>query len=75
MSEYKPNIWRLLWLTIVWLPFVLVALVLWLGIALSLLFVVWVTWCARRKYAMVLYSNSPVSQEYFFRPIKGHEQA
>jgi hypothetical protein len=65
MSEYKPNLRWLVPLTIVLLPFVLVALVLWLAIALLLLVVVWITWCPRGKYAIVVYSNSPVWQEYF----------
>jgi hypothetical protein len=45
--------------------FVLVAVALRLSIALVLLFVVWITWCPQRKYAIVVYSNSPVWQEYF----------
>jgi hypothetical protein len=65
MSEYKSNIWWLVPLTIPWLPVVLVALVLWVAIALLLLCVVWVAWCSRRRYALVVYSNSSVWQEYF----------
>ena len=47
------------------LPVVLVALLLWLASALLLLSVVWLTWCPRRRYAVVVHSNSPVWQEYF----------
>ena len=64
-SEDKRHIWWLLPLTIVLLPLVLLALVVWLAIALLLLCVVWITWCPRHKYAIVVYSNSPVWHEYF----------
>jgi hypothetical protein len=50
---------------IVSLPLVAVALVLWLVSASLLLVVVWLTWYPRRRYALVVYSNSPVWQEYF----------
>ena len=50
---------------IVLLPVVAVALLLWLISALLLLSVVWLTWCPRRRYGIVVYSNSPVWQEYF----------
>lgn len=52
-------------LLIVLLPVVVVALLLWLISALLLLSVVWLTWCPRRRYAIVVYSNSPLWQEYF----------
>jgi hypothetical protein len=47
------------------LPFVVVVLVLWLAASLLLLIAVWVTWCPRGRYALVVYSNSPIWQEYF----------
>src|SRR5262245_11268645 len=52
-------------LLLVLLPFVLLGLALWLMVAVVLLLVVWVTWCTRGRYALVVYSNSPVWQEYF----------
>jgi hypothetical protein len=52
-------------LLIVLLPVVVVALLLWLISALLLLSVVWLTWYPRRRYAIVVYSNSPVWSEYF----------
>jgi len=52
-------------LLLVLLPFVLLGLALWLIVAVVLLLVVWVTWCTRGRYALVVYSNSPVWQEYF----------
>ena len=56
-------------LLIVLLPVVAVALLLWLTSALLLLSVVWLTWCPKRRYAVVVYSNSPVWQEYFEREV------
>src|SRR5215213_3227844 len=59
---------RLLWrrpLLFVLLPFVILAGVLWLIAALVLLLVVWLTWCSRGRYALVVYSNSPIWHDYF----------
>ena len=53
------------WLFVLLLPFVLVGAVLWLTAAVILLLVVWVTWCPRGRYALVVYSNSPIWQRYF----------
>ena len=50
---------------IVLLPFVVVALLLGMVSALLLLSLVWLTWCPRRRYALVVYSNSPIWQESF----------
>ena len=47
------------------LPFVIVAGLVWLLAALLLQLVVWLTWCPRGRYALVVYSNSPIWQEYF----------
>jgi hypothetical protein len=33
--------------------------------AVLLLLVVWLTWSSRGRYALVVYSNSPIWQEYF----------
>ena len=54
--------WPLLLLS---LPLVAVAFVLWFGAALTLQLVVWTVWCSRGRYALVIYSNSPIWQEYF----------
>jgi hypothetical protein len=56
-------------LLLVLLPVVAVVLLLWLIAALLLLLVVWLTWCPRRRYALVVYSNSPVWGEYFERHV------
>jgi hypothetical protein len=56
-------------LLIVSLPVVVVALLFWLISASLLLLVVWLAWCPRRRYAIVVYSNSPVWQEYFGRQV------
>jgi hypothetical protein len=56
----------LLWpLLIVLLPFVVVGAIVWFVAAVSLLLVVWTTWCPRGRYALVVYSNSPIWQQYF----------
>jgi hypothetical protein len=65
MSEEKKRPWWALPLLIVLLPVVVIAVLLWLISALLLLSVVWLTWCPRRRYALVVYSNSPIWQEYF----------
>jgi hypothetical protein len=55
-------VWPLL---VVLLPLVAVAFVLWLAAAIVLQLIVWTTWCSRGRYALVVYSNSPIWQEYF----------
>src|SRR5215212_7236248 len=61
----KPSQWLLWPLLIVLLPLVVVVIVLWCVAAISLLLVVWMTWCPRGRYALVVYSNSPIWQQYF----------
>ena len=65
MSEEHKRPWWALPLLIVLLPVVAVAVLLWLISALLLMSVVWLTWCPRRRYALVVYSSSPIWQEYF----------
>jgi len=65
MSEEEKRPWWALPLLIILLPLVAVAAVSWLISALLLLSVVWLTWCPQRRYALVVYSDSPVWQEYF----------
>jgi hypothetical protein len=55
-------VWPLL---LVFLPLVAVAFVFWLAAAIVLQLVVWTVWCSRGRYALVVYSNSPIWQEYF----------
>jgi len=69
MSDKPRRPWWLWPLLIVLLPIVVVALLLWPISALLLLSVVWLAWCPRRRYAIVVYSNSPVWQEYFERQV------
>ncbi len=57
--------WFLWPLVIVLLPLVVVAAILWFVVAISLLLVVWMTWCRRGQYALVVYSNSPIWHQYF----------
>jgi len=47
------------------IPIFLVGLVLWFIAAVALQLVVWIAWCSRGQYALVVYSNSPIWQEYF----------
>jgi hypothetical protein len=65
MNEERTRPWWALPLLIVLLPLVVIAVLLWLISALLLLSVVWLTWCPRRRYALVVYSSSPIWQEYF----------
>src|SRR5262247_2308419 len=65
MSNERRNPWWMWPFLVVVLPIVLVASLLWLLSALLLLSVVWLTWWPRQQYALVVYSNSPVWQEYF----------
>ena len=56
-------------LVIALLPLVIVLAVLWLVVGLVtsvvLLVVVWMTWCRRGRYSLLVYSSSPVWQDYF----------
>lgn len=47
------------------LPIVIIALLLWLIGTLALLLAVWFTWWPRKRYALAVYSASPVWQAYF----------
>ena len=69
MTDKQRRPWWLWPLVIVLLPVVALALLLWLTGELLLLSVVWLTWCPQRRYAVVVYSNSPVWQEYFEREV------
>ena len=63
-SEKRAPWW--VWpLLAVLLPLVVAAFVLWLAAAVLLQLVVWTMWCSRGRYALVVYSNSPIWQEYF----------
>ena len=64
MTETRQPWWA--WpLLVPLLPLVVVAGVLWLMAAVLLQLVVWLTWCSRGRYVLVVYSNSPTWQEYF----------
>lgn len=64
MTNVRERWWG--WpLLLVLLPFILVGLALWLIAAAFLLLIVWLSWCTRHRYALVVYSNSPLWQEYF----------
>lgn len=55
-------VWPLL---LVLLPVVAVAIGVWLAAAIVLQLVVWIVWCSRGRYALIVYSNSPIWHEYF----------
>jgi hypothetical protein len=57
--------WFLWPLLIVLLPLAIVVVIIWSVAAFTLLLVVWTTWCPRGRYALVVYSNSPIWQRYF----------
>ena len=64
-SERRSVPWWGWILVIALLPLVIVALVLWLITGVALLLAVWLTWWPRKRYALAVYSASPVWQEYF----------
>ena len=62
-NSRRPWLW---WpLLIVLLPLAVVVAVVWFVVAISLLLLVWMMWCPRGRYALVVYSNSPIWQQYF----------
>jgi hypothetical protein len=64
MTETRRQWW--LWpLVLLLLPLVAVVGVLWLVWAVLLQLVVWLAWCPRGRYVLVVYSNSPIWREYF----------
>ena len=50
---------------LVLLPLAAMVFILWLAAAVVLQLIVWILWCPRGRYALVVYSNSPIWQEYF----------
>ena len=66
MTETRQQWW--LWpLLLLLLPLVVVAGVLWVMAAVLLQLVVWLTWCSRGRYVLVVYSDSPIWQRYLSR--------
>ena len=47
------------------IPVAAIALAIWLAWATLLLTIVWVAWRARGRYALVVYSDSPIWHDYF----------
>lgn len=68
-SRPRRRPWWMWPLLVVLLPLVVVAGVIWLAAAVVLQLVVWTAWCSRGRYALVVYSNSPIWQEYFERRV------
>jgi hypothetical protein len=52
-------------LVVILIPIAIVGLTLWFAAAVLLQLVVWVAWCSRGRYALVVYSKSPIWQDYF----------
>ena len=65
MREDSKTPWWIWPLTIVLLPLVIGAALLWVIGCVLVLSVVWLTWWPRRRYALVVYSNSPIWKDYF----------
>jgi hypothetical protein len=64
MTKTRQQWW--LWpLLLLLFPLVVIAGVLWLVAAVLLQLVVWLTWCSRGRYVLVVYSDSPIWKEYF----------
>ena len=64
-SERRSAPWWAWVVLIAALPLVVIALLVWLIGAVALLLAVWLTWWPRKRYALAVYSASPVWQEYF----------
>lgn len=77
MTPVNPVPWWLWLLLVVLVPLAAIILVVpvvvgaavWLVTAVVLLSTIWLRWCARGRYALVVYSNSPTWQEYFEREV------
>jgi hypothetical protein len=65
MPDEHKNPWWGWPLLVILLPLMAVVIAVWLVAVLLLQVVVWVTWCRRGRYALVVYSNSPIWREYF----------
>jgi hypothetical protein len=65
MTESPRRPWWVWPLIVVLLPLLIVGILVWLVGSVFLLLIVWLTWCSRGRYALVVYSNSPIWQEYF----------
>jgi hypothetical protein len=65
MREDSKAPWWIWPLTILVLPLVLVAALLWVIGCVLVLALVWLTWWPQRRYALVVYSNSPIWKDYF----------
>src|SRR5262245_10553062 len=54
-------------------PVIVVWIVVWITLSsvfgVVLLLIVWASWCPRGRYALVVYSNSPMWQDYFERDV------
>ena len=61
----KRQPWWLWPLLFVLLPLVVAVGALWLTASVLLQVVVWLTWCSRGRYVLVVYSDSPIWKEYF----------
>jgi hypothetical protein len=64
MSRTRQQ-WFALPLLIVLLPLIVIAVAIWFVAAIGVLVAVWATWCSRGRYALIVYSNSPIWQQYF----------
>jgi len=51
------------------IPIVFVVVIVWLVWASTLVTIVWMTWRPRGRYALVVYSNSPIWHDYFERRV------
>src|SRR5437899_1722702 len=65
LQERAQKRWWVWPVLVVLLPLVVVGIFVWLLCAELLQLIVWLTWCPRGRYALLVYSNSPVWQEYF----------
>ena len=64
-AETSRAAWWAWPLLVVLLPVVAVALLVWFVAGIALQLIVWIAWCSRGRYALVVYSDSPIWKEYF----------
>lgn len=72
MSEKPRRPWWIWPLIIVSLPILLAGAVVWLAVALCVLVAAWVLALPTGRYTLVVYSNSPIWQEYFEQRVLPH---
>jgi hypothetical protein len=59
-------------LFILFLPFIAVVIILYLLLGMALYLTVWLCWCSRGKFVLLVYSDSPIWHDYIEEQILPH---